>query len=206
MCRAPCIIRTWGESQGRLLELDGSFPNKSAETARQPGNSQRHTHTSFRNLLFSLRKAAPRRFRWWNFAFLPPHPPAWKTRWIFGGKFSFMFSQGKKAYILSLPKPPKFSPHFPRQGKKFITWSSLWGRLHVTFPKLFIRSSRFGACLLVVHVWGSSNMLSEQLLSMFFLTMLVRVKQTTPRLADFRQEIVSFLWTTSWDLVDIRSF
>ena len=26
-----------------------------------------------------------------------PHPPAWKTRWIFGGEFSFMFSQGRMA-------------------------------------------------------------------------------------------------------------
>ena len=24
-----------------------------------------------------------------------PHPPAWRARWIFGGKFSFMLSQGK---------------------------------------------------------------------------------------------------------------
>ena len=40
----------------------------------------------------------------------------------------------KTALNLSLPKLPKFSPHLPRQGKKFITWSSLWGRLHVTVP------------------------------------------------------------------------
>ena len=26
-----------------------------------------------------------------------PHPPAWRTRWIFGGKFSFIISQGKMA-------------------------------------------------------------------------------------------------------------
>ena len=32
---------------------------------------------------------------------------------------------------LSLPKLPKMSPPFPRQGKKFVTWNSLWGRLHV---------------------------------------------------------------------------
>ena len=33
-----------------------------------------------------------------------PHPPAWKTRWFFGGKFSCIFSQGKMALKFVTPK------------------------------------------------------------------------------------------------------
>ena len=49
----------------------------------------------------------------------------------FWWQISFIYAQGKMASNLSLPKLPKSLPHFPRQ---FITWNSLWGRLHVTIP------------------------------------------------------------------------
>ena len=60
-----------------------------------------------------------------------PHPPAWKTLWIFGGYFLSYFSKENRLKFVT-PKTSETFTTFPRQGKKFITWNSLWGRLHVT--------------------------------------------------------------------------
>ena len=45
-----------------------------------------------------------------------PHLPAWRTRWIFGGKFSFIFSQGKRLKICHSPNSRKF--HHIFHGKE----------------------------------------------------------------------------------------
>ena len=63
-----------------------------------------------------------------NFAFLPP-PPSVKNSVDFWWQIS---PQGKTAENLSLPNFRKLHYIFHGKERDFITWNSLWGRLHVT--------------------------------------------------------------------------
>ena len=56
-----------------------------------------------------------------------PHPQREKLGGFWVANFLSYFPKEKWLKIWALPKLPKFSPHFPRQVKKFITWNSLWG-------------------------------------------------------------------------------
>ena len=79
-----------------------------------------------------------------KFCIFTPTPQREKLGGFLVANFLSDFPKEKWLKICHSPKPPKSSPHLPRQGKKFITWNSLWGRLHVTNPKELRVPSRKG--------------------------------------------------------------
>ena len=84
----PCQVVFWGGG-GVVREL--SEPKKKAKYAPPPV-----LHSRYWSSILCCAMPLPEDLGD-EILHFDPHPPAWKTRWILGGKFSFIFSQGKKA-------------------------------------------------------------------------------------------------------------
>ena len=72
-----------------------------------------------------------------KFCIFTPTPPAWKTRWIFGGKFSFIFSQGKWLKICHSQNFRKFHHISLTLESSLFSFSSLFP--FCGFPCFFVR-------------------------------------------------------------------
>ena len=85
-----------------------------------------------------------------------PHPQREKLGGFLVANFLSYFPKENGLKFVS-PKTSKTSPHFPRQGKKFITWNSLWGATSGNrcehYSENITQLNCYCTCTFA-HIWG----------------------------------------------------